>query len=137
MCFLPPAQITPILPSGILDAFVHYYNSRNDRAIYDMLSERVKKNRSLEDVIGELQFAELHNITILGVEVKEKAKPNAKMAVLVVSLNLSNKKHASLNLSIIYTPYELKEDGCVHARGLNVNIDSWIFDELKKAVTKR
>lgn len=128
--FLPPAQISPIPPSGILEAFVHHYNSRDAKAIYDMLSERVRKNHSLEDVIAELQFAELHNITILNAEIEEMVQPNARQ--MLVSLNLSNENTATMtvNFSITYVPYELKEDGWVYARGLKGKIDSWIFDEM-------
>jgi len=34
----PPAQITPIPPSEILDRFIKSYNKRDAEAIYEMMS---------------------------------------------------------------------------------------------------
>jgi len=51
----PPAQITPIPPSEILDGFIKSYNKRDAEAIYEIISDRLKANYSLKDFERELE----------------------------------------------------------------------------------
>jgi len=128
----PPAQITPIPPSEILDGFIKSYNKRDAEAIYEMMPDRLKANYSLKDFERELEFAELRNITVVQSHVKRELI-NGDLRVLIAELRL-NANGKILNLTIdfpvLYIPYELKEDNRTHARGLKGRINSWIFDSL-------
>ncbi len=140
MYFTPPGQITPIPPSGILNEFIQSYNRRNAEAIYEMMSNRLKANHSLEDVRKEIEFAELKNITILGVDERELIMKDKNLSLLVAELKLAvngSVSNLTINFSVIYIPYELKKDDWVYARGLKGFIDSWVFDEIRQKIGVR
>lgn len=142
-----PPEITqpasrPMPPGLKVLEFLLYYNSRYAEKIYEMFTERVKENYSLDDVKRELAFAEEFNLTL---------KPNEDLTKKVWLLRENETLHFKANLTIsydnttknvtidfplLYAKRSVKRNNFTYTE-FHIYIDGWIFDELKEAVTKR
>lgn len=130
--------MTPIPPGAIVRDFIKFYNERNATKLYEMFSDRVKENYSIEDVEDELRFAEEHNITLRPNErlfVKDGLLKNGTM-LFKVNLTLSYNNHTknvTVVFPLLYVKYSVKKGDYTYV-GFHAYIDGWIFSELKKAV---
>jgi hypothetical protein len=137
----PPLRATPIPPGLIVIKFMEYYNERDAEKIYTLLSERVKDNHSLDDVEGELDFAEKHNITITPTEdLLDKLWHIEASKTIYFKVNLSIKskegvRNTTIDFPLIYIPYTEKK-GKYTIVGETGYIDGWVFDEIKKKMLK-
>jgi len=61
----PPGMRTPLTPDYYIGKFVEYFNERNVTALYDLFSDKIKHNHSIDELKDALKFAEEHNVTII------------------------------------------------------------------------
>jgi len=122
----PPAMMTPLTAEVVVLKFINCYNERNPAAIYSLFSDKVKANYSMDDVKRELEFAETHNIKIVGWS--NLSHPQL-VKVLEVNLTMSidgKNVTKTVDFPIAYVRYKLKEN----IAGYKTLIDEWIFTKL-------
>ncbi|GEM_PF-1661907 len=108
----PPGMRTPLTPDYYIGKFVEYFNERNVTALYDLFSDRIKRNHSIKELEMALKFAEEHNVTIMrwkiisgrfspgNVTVEMKISENGKIVEKRVAIPVTYRHH--LNGSTIY-----------------------------------
>ena len=137
----PPLVMTPVHPGTVVMDFIEFYNERNATKLYEMLSDRIKKNVSIEDVREELNFAETRNITL---------SPNEKLfaksglmengtTIYTANITISYEngvKNATIEFRILYTRYITEKDNLTYI-GFQPTIDAWIFEEIRRSIKDR
>jgi len=120
-----PTPITPLTADVVVLKFINYYNERNSTAIYSLLSDKVKANYSIDDVNRELEFAETHNIKIVGWS--NLSNPQL-VEVLVVNLTINiDGKNLTKTVDFPITYIKYLEENIICYKTL---IDDWIFTKL-------
>jgi len=120
-----PTPITPLTADVVVLKFINYYNERNSTAIYSLLSDKVKANYSIDDVNRELEFAETHNIKIVGWS--NLSNPQL-VEVLVVNLTINiDGKNLTKTVDFPITYVKYLEENII---GYKTLIDDWIFTKL-------
>ncbi len=61
----PLGMLTPLPPDYYIKRFVEYFNERNATELYDLFSDRVKRNHSINELEKLLKVAEERNVTIV------------------------------------------------------------------------
>ena len=134
----PLGKITPIPPEGVIEEFILYYNERDSKALYNMFSDNVKTNYTLEDVKTEVEIAKKHNITIVGwKKVDESFTPPTVILKANLTFNINgNLTTKIIDFPMVFVEYELRRNG-VYATGSKLLIDRWIFDEFHSTLKNK
>ncbi|WP_148305881.1 hypothetical protein [Geoglobus acetivorans] len=134
----PPLVMTPIHPGKIVMDFIKFYNERNATELYEMFSDRIKMNRSIEDTEKELSFAENHNISLAPNEklfARDGLMENETMiykANLTISYS-NGAKNATIEFPILYVKYTREKDNLTYI-GFQPAIDGWVFEEIREVI---
>jgi len=134
----PPLVMTPVHPGTVVTDFIEFYNERNATKLYEMFSDRIKKNISIEDIREELNFAETYNITLIPNEklfAKNGLTENG-MTTYTVNITVSYEngvKNATIEFRILYEKYVTEKDNLTYI-GFQPTIDAWIFEEIRRLI---
>ena len=137
----PPLIMTPVHPGTTIQDFIRLYNKRNSTELYEMFSDRVRENKSLDDLEDELGFAEKHNVILnTGENLFEKDVPVKNgSALFKVNLTISannSTRNATIEFPILYVKYTVRKGDYTYI-GFNAMIDSWVFDEIRQKIGVR
>ena len=134
----PPLVMTPVHPGTVVMDFIEFYNGRNATKLYEMLSDRIKKNVSIEDVREELNFAETRNITLSPNEKLFAKSGLMKNGTTIYTANITisyenGVKNATIEFRILYKRYITEKDDLTYI-GFQPTIDAWIFEEIRRLI---
>jgi len=120
----PPAVMTPLPPEHYIKLFIRYFNERNVTELYDLFSEEVRLNHSIEELEAALKFAEDRNITIVKWKIlgSRFAPGNVTVKVTIKDSKLVNK---TIVIPVVYKSF--KRDSIISFCGY---INDWIIDDI-------
>jgi len=136
----PPLVMTPVHPGTVVMDFIEFYNERNATKLYEMFSDRIKKNISIEDVREELNFAETYNITLTPSEklfAKNGLMENERIlykANLTISYR-NGTENATIEFLILYEKFTTEKDNLTYI-GFQPSIDGWVFEEIRRLISE-
>ncbi len=120
----PPGVQTPPTPDYYIGKFIKYFNERNTTKLYDLFSESVRRNHSIDELEMALKFAKKHNITIT----KWKILKGRFWGNTTVRMTISKDGELINRTIIIPVTYKsFKRDSIILSRGY---IDDWIIDDI-------
>mgnify|MGYP000675101510 CR=1 FL=1 len=120
-----PVIWTPLTPDYYIGKFVKYFNERNVTALYDLFSDRIKCNHSIDELKDALKFAEEHNVTII-----KWRMVSGKFSPGNVTVEMKISKDGEITDKIIKIPVTYKpfrKNSEIFNQGY---IDRWILDDI-------
>jgi hypothetical protein len=121
----PPGMQTPLTPDYYIERFIEYFNEKNATELYDLFSDKIKHNHSINELETALKLAEEHNITIVKWRIiKGRFFPDNVTVEMKISKDgkIVNK---TIVIPVIYRPF--KKGSEIFNRGY---IDDWIIDDI-------
>lgn len=114
------------------------YNNSNSEEIYGELSDSLKENYKLKDVREEVEFARKHNVSLAGVDTYSGATAECEDEVRVdMVLKFDGKMvNTSTNFSCecVHVENKIENSSFVVSTGHKPEIETWVFDELRKEI---
>ena len=122
----PPEMRTPLTPDYYIGKFVEYFNERNVTALYDLFSDRIRRNHSIEELEMALKFAKEHNVTIVKWRiVKGRFFPGNNIIVEIKVSKNEKIVNKTIAIPMIYVPFKKGSEI------INVGyINRWIIDDI-------